>query len=735
MTTFEPPQSQDKLSILKRVPIFASCTPEQLSLIVNRTRLVEYKKGEIIYRQGDPANAFYMISSGRLRIFSVDGPQEHTIAILHNGDSFGEVSLLTGENHSATVQTLNDTLILELEKKDFDDVINRIPSLVLYLSRLLSKRLRTKEHGVEFAEATIVGIYAAVAKVGRSCFAMALAHNLNQETGHPVVVVNISKIENSFAAAASSPVAASRLSTGALEALESAVENAIVQHPLGFSVLEAATFLDDTAAEQAIAPLLGLLTQRFRYILLDLPNEMNPSVVKALVQSDLVYVVTSDWREHIIRTNALIHQLQSIIAGVEQRLKTIITITSAPDQNTTEAPEKTELSRPASYTLPFVPSLAEGMTVETLRQVLNNRGLLYTATVRHMARELGGLLVGLALGSGAALGLAHVGILKIIEREKIPIDVIAGTSIGALVAALWASGKSAAELEEMALRFKNPWQVRKLFLLDLGIPIFSVVLGIIIGAVVSVLAGFWTGLLLGFMVASVVGIVLGPLSGGPIQGSRLTAKLQEDFAGKTFADTWLPLKIVAANPMAREEIVFESGSLVDAVRASVSIPGIFKPVIYKGKVCLDGGVINPVPVTVLKRAGVNHVIAVNVFPTTPEFVTHLQEIQRRRVERDAQLASRSLPARLFYRIRQELIRSVSPLVFDVIMRSMQLMEYQISEISCRDADITLRPTVIGSHWLEFFSPEKFIRRGEEVALENLEEIKRIAHMRSVDKLS
>jgi len=148
---------------------------------------------------------------------------------------------------------------------------------------------------------------------------------------------------------------------------------------------------------------------------------------------------------------------------------------------------------------------------------------------------------------------------------------------------------------------------------------------------------------------------------------------------------------------------------------------------------LDGGVVNPVPVSVLKKAGCHHVIAVNVFPTTPEFTAHLQEIQRRKSDRDVQLASRSLPMRLWFRVKQELIRTVSPLVFDVIMRSMQSMEYQISEIACREADITLRPTVPGSHWLEFHSPEKFIRRGEEIALQHLPELKRITHFRGVDK--
>ena len=171
--------------------------------------------------------------------------------------------------------------------------------------------------------------------------------------------------------------------------------------------------------------------------------------------------------------------------------------------------------------------------------------------------------------------------------------------------------------------------------------------------------------------------------------------------------------------------MFDSGPIADAVRASVSIPGIFKPVHHLGRVCLDGGVANPVPVSVLKRSGANRVIAVNVFPTTPELTVHLQGIQRRRTEQEARLSSRSFPIRLLVWLRQEVIRTVSPLVFDIIMRSMQSMEYQIAEVACREADLTLRPTVPGSHWLEFFNPEQFIRRGEEVALQHLQELRRL----------
>lgn len=742
MTSFEPTRSQDKVVILKRIPVFASCTDEQLHLIADRTRLVEYKKGEVIYREGDPADAFYIVSSGRLRVFSEGGGIEKTFTIFHNGDSFGEISLLTGESHSATVQALNDTLVLQLKKEDFEEVINRIPSLVLYLSRLLSKRLRTKTAGNASEEATIVSVYSAVKGVGCTLFAVALAATLKQETGQAVVIVDLGGAERGrqWLYGPSGSTGVTRPLLLGLP-VEEQIEAALAEHPLGFRVIFASDLLSEADGEHAIAPLLSALIDRFAYVVIDLPAEVNPTVLKALTQSDAIYLLTDPNKSHVLRTNALIHQVRSVLGEAEQRIRVVLnrvdqvpervsllTLLQTPGEQLSATEVTQQLRQPVSFILPQITSSTGLLTVEELAHLLESRASSYALTIRRMARELGGLLIGLALGSGAALGLAHIGILKVIEREKIPIDVVAGSSIGALVAGLWASGRSAEELEQMALRFKDPWDIRRLFLLDLGIPIFSVLTGLAAGIAVGSLGGFWTGLLFGFMVTVAFGLVLGPLAGGPIQGARLMAKLQEDFSGKTFEETWLPLKIVAANPMAREEVIFTSGPIADAVRASVSIPGIFKPVMRLGKVCLDGGVVNPVPVSVLKRAGVNHVIAVNVFPTTQELSRHLEEGQRRRAERDVQLASKSFPVRFLSWLGQELRRSVEPLVFDVIMRSMQAMEYQIAEVACRDADIILRPTVPGSHWLEFFSPEKFIRRGEEEALQRLPELKRLARV-------
>ncbi len=728
MTVADFPRPQDKLTILRRIALFASCAEEQLHLIAERSRLVEYKKGETIYREEDRAEALYIIASGRLQVFTVTNGQKQLFTVLHNGDTFGEISLLTGETHSATVEALNDTLVLELQKRDFEDLINRIPSLVLHLSRVLSKRLRTKGHSASVGEATVVAIYSAAKGVGRTLFAVALAATLRRETNRRVVVVDFSTPEGETNRFLHMPHRLSPSRHGLWA--EESIQQDVHEHPLGFTFLYAGDVAprETGPGESLVAPIVSELANHYSYILLDLPVEVDATVLKGLTQADLIYLVSDCTRANVIRTSALLHQLREAVSHKDEQIKVILNLMESGGERLSPAEVAHSVGHSANFILPHITSAAGELTTEELMRLLESRESPYTTIIRRIARELGGVLVGLALGSGAALGLAHIGVLKVLEREHVPIDIVAGSSIGALVAGLWAAGRCAEDLERMAMRFKDPWDIRRLFIFDLGLPILSLAIGILSGIIMAFLAGFWAGLLLGLIVCVFLGLLMGPLVGGPIQGTQLTAKLERDFAGKTFEDTWIPLKIVATNPIAREEVVFDSGSIAQAVRASVSIPGIFKPMTYRGKLCLDGGVLNPVPVGILKRSGVNRIIAVNVFPTKAEIASHQEDVQRRRAEWDAQLASRSFPVRLLARLRQEIERSFSPLIFDVIMRSMQTMEYQIAEVACREADLILRPTLAGSHWLEFYNPEKFIRKGEEEAMRRLPELKRLVGM-------
>lgn len=173
--------------------------------------------------------------------------------------------------------------------------------------------------------------------------------------------------------------------------------------------------------------------------------------------------------------------------------------------------------------------------------------------------------VGLALGGGAVLGAAHVGVIKALNELDIKIDYISGTSIGAFAAAFFAFGKSYEEIEDIALKLK--W----IDISDLSISKF------------------------------------GLLSNGKL--GRLIIKHLGD---KNIEDANIPLALIATDATNGEKVVLDKGPLAEAVMASTSIPGIFKPVEIDGKILLDGGIVENVPIDTVKKLGAKYVIAVDL---------------------------------------------------------------------------------------------------------------------------
>lgn len=190
--------------------------------------------------------------------------------------------------------------------------------------------------------------------------------------------------------------------------------------------------------------------------------------------------------------------------------------------------------------------------------------------LQRLARRLTNRTVGLALSSGGTRGLVHVGVLKVLREEAIPVDLIAGTSGGALFGALFAAGWSYNQVEAYIRHLKtltrlSNWDVRFL-----------------------------------------------PRS-GMVKGRKARDKyLAEPLHNITFADLQTPLYIVAADIFTGEEVVFDSGSLADAIRASASIPILGEPWHYQNRYFLDGGIVNPLPADVLRRRGADIVIASSV---------------------------------------------------------------------------------------------------------------------------
>lgn len=181
--------------------------------------------------------------------------------------------------------------------------------------------------------------------------------------------------------------------------------------------------------------------------------------------------------------------------------------------------------------------------------------------------------VGLALGGGGARGFAQVGVLRVLEAEKIPIAVVAGTSVGSLIGALYADAGSAAGLEALALGLEEG------DLFDYGL--------------------------------------LSVFSGGFIEGERLETFLNSRLRHRTIESLPLPFAAVAADLRTGQAVAFERGSVARAVHASSAIPGVFVPVEIGGRTFVDGGVVDPVPADVARHMGADVVIAVAVPPAVP----------------------------------------------------------------------------------------------------------------------
>jgi len=238
--------------------------------------------------------------------------------------------------------------------------------------------------------------------------------------------------------------------------------------------------------------------------------------------------------------------------------------------------------------------------------------------------------IGVALGSGGAKGFAHIGVLKVFEEEGVPIDMMAGSSMGALACALYGVGHNWESMKKLAIAFN------RLHYLDLTVP--------------------KTGL---------------------INGRKVTGLIKAITHQKRFEDCRLPIGIVATDLKTGERVVFKKGWLYEAVRASISIPGIFTPVKIGGKILVDGGVIDRVPATVVRDMGADIVIAVDVGGFTPK-----QDIRT---------------------------------IFDVITLSIDIMQEQIVKLQQSSADIVLKPPVAMLSPKALANIDHLVEIGEETA--------------------
>lgn len=313
--------------------------------------------------------------------------------------------------------------------------------------------------------------------------------------------------------------------------------------------------------------------------------------------------------------------------------------------------------------------------------------------------------VGLALGGGGARGWAHVGVIRALEEAQIPIDYIAGTSIGALVGAIYVVGT----LERLEAFAEDVALEDLLSLMDVTFP-----------------------------------------SPGLMDGERIYDFISQYGLDQLIEDTAIPFRCVATNFLLKQEVVLQAGSMVDAVRASISIPGIFTPFQPNNNVYLvDGGVVNPVPVNVAKAMGAEIVIAVNLnHDPNPDEAPANEAVSSATNETGAETASDETESSTDqnqsgvlpnltnrYQALKNVLQGQADQwipdpqtglnIFDVLGNSFNIMEQRVTEVNLRrdQPDILIKPDLMKFGIFDFHQSQPMIERGYQAAQAALPQIK------------
>lgn len=271
--------------------------------------------------------------------------------------------------------------------------------------------------------------------------------------------------------------------------------------------------------------------------------------------------------------------------------------------------------------------------------------------------------VGLALSGGGARGLAHIGVLKVLERRGVPIHLLAGTSMGGLVAAAYASGMTPEHMEREAVRMGSPRR-----LLSLADPTFP--------------------------------------RRGLFEGHKIQEYLRDKLGECTFDDLRCPLTLLAVDLESGEAVRLEEGPVAEAVRATIALPGLFKPVERGGQLLVDGGLLNNLPAGDVRQRGADVVIAVDVVSEGSTF------------------------SAMVHRLREHpYIPGGLGSTLEVLLRSLDVMMMEINrhELAQAAPEIVIRPDVPPgvSVLIGFSLAEDTIAAGERAAVEAFPEIERL----------
>jgi len=428
---------------------------------------------------------------------------------------------------------------------------------------------------------------------------------------------------------------------------------------------------EDAGEAASILSVAQHCLRHFHYVLVHLgPDVPVPILMECLIQSDRSFLLLQPTAENLYHRDLLLREVRTNPRSDGLKLKTIIC----------REKDEEHFNELLKQMGPSVHGFIHGCpSAETMSALQSWPDANFHADIRRLAREIGCCRVGLALSSGGARSLAHIGVIQVLEENGIEFDVIAGCSMGAYVGAVWAFGYDGLAMEKLAREVENRWGLLQL-----------------IDPFILPRQGF-------------------------LRGEKVKRRLKKSIGDAHFSELVRPLRIVATNLTTLELAVFSSGEVAEAVHASSAIPGACIPVRINDELYIDGGIADPLPVDVLEEMGIERIIAVNTIPT-PAYLRCRVELERE------QAAQRRKRANKLRKLLNHYLNYFAPgNILDTILRSFNGAQMRVADLACQRADVVLRPLSFDGRWHDFRHPGKYIALGRNEAEQHLEEIKSLVN--------
>ena len=581
--------------------LFGPLDETMLRFVEARVEWVRLRAGQTLFAAGDKGEELYFVLGGRLRAMAGDG---RTLSEMTRGESIGEIALLTGEARTATVVAIRDSDLVRISRWAFDEIVGKYPVVMQTIARIVVQRLRAKE-GPRVASTT--GKCIAVLAAGSANPAVAFTERMVTALGRVGPTLHLS---------------ASRL-------------DSMLNRP-GIAEAE-----EDDAAGIRLTVWLDEQESHHRFLVYETDGLPSPWTQRCLRQADEILLVADAGSE--VAPNRVEKELLGAMDRISKARQSLILLHA-------------DGSRLPSGTSRWFAG----------RNVLRNFHIRLDTEddFGRVARCLGDVAVGLVLGGGGARGLAHIGVVRALREAGVPIDMIGGTSMGAVMASLVAMGQ---DWEQMLETNREAWIHSKPHK-EYSLPFISL-----------------------------------------IRSRRLDNVARKIWGEYNIEDLWLNFFCISCNLSTAATMIHERGSLWKAIRASASLPGVFVPVLSDGHILVDGGLVNNLPGDVMRERACHRLIVVDV-GSEHEFIFKLPEFP----SPWQFLRSRILP----FAARIEV-----PHIVDVLIRATDVSSSQKTRDVKRIADVCLRPPIDAYGVLQFESLDEIAEVGYRYAKAKLHELR------------